>query len=152
MNTFSEHVAILGVIDPADAAATAKNTDWADVSKFEQIAGITLNGSIAANIVAKLEQATSVTGASSKQLGICDLTHVASTADNDQTVIQARSDDLDVANGFRWARLTLTPATSGTNQIAGLMVGYTARYAPASDNDLASVTAIKNSGDADASV
>jgi hypothetical protein len=149
---FSEDVAILGVVDPQDAAASAKSTDWSDVSKFERIAGITLNGSIAANIVAKLEQATSLTGASSKQLGICDLTHVASTADNDQTIIEAKADDLDTDSSFRFARLTLTPATSGTNQIAGLLVGYRPRYAPASDNDLASVTAIKDAGDADASV
>jgi len=150
-NKFSEDVAVLGVIDPADAAATAKSTDWADISKFERFAGIAIPGAIAAAIACKLQQATTATGAGAKQIGTCDLTF-STSADNKQCIIEGKADDLDTANSFRWARLTMTPATSGTNILTGIFLGYKPRYGPASDNDLASVDTIADPGTTDATI
>jgi hypothetical protein len=47
-------------------------------------------------------------------------------------LINCRSDELDVENGFDYARLSITVATAACD-VAGLVQGFNARYAPATD-------------------
>jgi hypothetical protein len=128
----SDRNALLGVVNP-QSATTAKSTGWVNAGLFESLLAVVKAGAITATgtVDAKLEQATSSAGAGAKDItgkAITQLT-AAGTDDNKQALINCQSEDLDVANGFAFARLTITPATAAA-LIDGELWGLDARYPP----------------------
>lgn len=143
----SEVAAVVGVIDPDVTAASTVVSAWVDMSKFNQIMAIVLAGTlgVSATLDAKLEQAQDSSGTGAKDVtgkAITQLTQ-AGTDDDKQAVINLRAEELDIDNGFSFARLSITVAVA-TSDAGGLVLGFGASYAPASDNDLASVDEIVN--------
>lgn len=128
----SDRVTVLGVINP-QSATTVQGTGWIDMSLYDGLLAIGLGGVLGSSTTldGKFQQATSSAGAGAKDvtgLAITQLTQ-AGTDDNKQVLVNLQSQDLDVSNGFRYAKWSMTPATS-TALIAAVVLGLNARYAP----------------------
>lgn len=142
----SHRAAVLGVIDPDATAAGAVSTGWIDLSKWGSIMAITLAGALGTNATfdAKLEQATASDGTGVKDVtgkAITQLTQAGTDESDKQAIINCFPDDLDINNGFRYVRLTITVATA-TSDAGGLVLGLDPRYGPANEHDAASVAEI----------
>lgn len=140
----SQRAVIVGVIDPQSANA-AKASGWIDASKFLNYLATVSVGALgaAATVDAKLEQATAVDGAGAKDVpgkAIAQLTK-AGNDDGKQVLINLKQADLDINGGFKFFRLSVTPAVAAS-LIAGTVQGFDPRYGVASDNDAASVDEI----------
>jgi hypothetical protein len=141
----SEVAAVVANIDPDAYPAGTYVSDWVDMSKFGDIMAIVQAGDLGAlaTIDAKLEQATSNAGAGAKNITgklITQLTK-AGVDDNKQVVINLNDSQLDVNNGFVFARLSITVAVA-TSDAGGIVLGFNPRNAPASDYDIATVDEI----------
>lgn len=138
----SERLALVGVIDPQDAATTARNSAWVDMSKFHELLGVVLAGAVTGTIDAKFQQATTSAGAGAKDIPGRAITQMAATDDNKQKLISLRHDHMDIDGGFRYARLVLTP-TGGTTNLAGAaLLGCLARNTPVTNDDLSTVAEV----------
>lgn len=128
----SSRAVVLGVINP-QSATTVKTTGatWIDMSLYESVEFIVLLGALtsSATVDAKIQQATSAAGAGAKDItgkAATQLTQ-AGTDDNKQVRINVKSENLDVANGFRYIQASITPAVAAA-LIAGVLLGWDARY------------------------
>lgn len=140
----SQRAAIVGVINP-QSSSSAQSSGWIDATTFFNFMAVILAGAIgsSATIDAKLEQATASDGTGAKDVtgkAITQLTK-AGTDDNKQALINLKQEDLDFANGFKFFRLKITPATAAS-LISGVVMGFDPRYGAASDNDAATVDEI----------
>lgn len=128
----SDRVTLLGVIDP-QSATTVQGTGWIDMSLYDGLLATLLVGALgsSATLDAKFQQATTSGGAGAKDIATRAATQLtkAGTDDNKQVLINLQAANLDVANGFRFAKVTMTPATS-TALICGIVQGFNARYQP----------------------
>lgn len=140
----SELAAVVATIDPDAYVASTVTSDWVAMSKFEHIQAIVMAGTLGASATldAKLEQATTSGGAGAKDITGKSITQLVKATDDDkQAVINCRGEELDVDGGFDFVRLSMTIAVA-TSDAGGIVMGHGPRYAPASDNDLASVAEI----------
>jgi len=140
----SERAAVVAVVDPDALGAGAATSAYASMSDFNQVVAIVQAGALgtSATLDFKLVQATDSSGTSSKDITDKSITQfVKATNDDDQAIINCRSDELDVDNGFDYVAMTITIGTA-TSYASCIMLGVTPRYGPASDNDLASVQEI----------
>lgn len=128
----SDCAILAAVVDP-QSATTAKSTGWVNMGLHGKIVATVFAGAFAtgAKLNAKLEQATSDGGTPKDITGkaITELTE-AGTDDNKQVVINCFGEELDVANGYDWVRLTITPSVDAV-LIAGSIHAMNPRYAPA---------------------
>lgn len=133
---------LVGVIDPDANAAATYLTAAVDMANFDEVMAIVFAGTLgsSATIDAKLVQATTSGGTYKDVTGkaITQLTQ-AGTDDDKQAIINCRSDELDVANGYRFVKLSMTVGTATSDSGAALL-GLCARYQPPAD--LASVDEI----------
>ena len=140
----SERAAVAAVIDPDANTAAAYTSAYVSMSTFNQVLAIVQTGTLgsSATVDFKLVQATDSSGTSVKDISGKAITQlVKASNDDDQAVINCRSEELDVANGFDYVAMVMTVGTA-TSDTSAIMLGMTPRYAPASDNDLASVQEI----------
>ncbi len=142
----SEVVALVGTVDPDVTVASTVTTDAVDMALFDQAIGIVLAGTLGASATldAKLEQATT-SGGSYKDItgkAITQLTQAGTDSDK-QALINVRADELDIAGGYQWVRLSCTVAVA-TSDLGAVLLGLGARYGPASDDDLSTVDEIVN--------
>ena len=136
----SERMAIVATIDPVDAATSAVNSDYVDMSKFSRLMAVVMAGAITGTIDGKLTESTDGSGGSEQDLTGKTITQLSATDDNKQGVINIHESELSA--GFDFVRLVLTP-TGGTTNLAGaIILGGDASHEPASDSDLASVNSI----------
>jgi len=141
----SELTAVVGVIDPDLNVAGTLTTAWINMADFAAVMAVIMAGALgtSATLDAKFEQATDSSGAGVKDVtgaAITQLTDAGSDSDK-QAILQLYAEDLDLAGGFTHVRLNMTVATASSDS-AALVLGMGARYAPASNNDLASVAEI----------
>ena len=140
----SERVAVVAVVDPDALGTGAATSAYVSMSDFNQVVAVVQAGALgtSATLDFKLVQATDSSGTSSKDITDKSITQfVKATNDDDQAIVNCRSDELDIANGFDYVAMTITIGTA-TSYASCIMLGVTPRYAPASDNDLASVQEI----------
>lgn len=138
----TEHLALVGIIDPDANTAATLTTAWVNIKNFAMLAALIMAGDLgsSATINAKLEQATSSGGAGAKDItgkAITALTQ-AGTDDNKQAWINVKPEELDVDGGFAFVRLSMTTATA-TSDSAACLFGLFPSRGPATDVDLASV-------------
>lgn len=147
----SEEVALVDAIDPDAYGEGAVSTAYIAAKNFHSFMATVYAGTMASNhtLDAKIQQATTSGGGSVKDLTGASITQLtaAGTDSDKQAIIQFRTQDLDVANGFDFVRLTLTLAStaspfSGNTDFGAALYGFHPRHAPASDNDNASVDEI----------
>ena len=153
----SEIAAVVATIDPDAYAHGAQNSDWLDLGLFDQVMAVLMTGDVptTTSVDFKLQQATASDGSGSKDITGKAITQILSgspaTSDK-QAIIDCRADELDITNSFRFVRAVATfadtnsPADSpvNTSDYSAVLVGFGARYEPASDGDLASVVEIVN--------
>ena len=141
---FDEEWAIVATIDPDAYGTGAQTSDVVDMASWEQIAVIvqagTLGSSATLDCVVKGDTAsggsytTTITNASITQLT------QAGTDSNKQAIIVLTQEDM-LAQGFRYARVTMTVGTASSD-CGVLVLGKHAHYGPASGFDLSSVDEI----------
>lgn len=141
----SDAAAVEGNIDPDAYAAGTYTTGWIAAKDFDAFLAIVQAGDLGASATldAKLQQATDGSGTGAKDIAgkaITQLTQ-AGTDSNKQVLINLRADELDVTNDFDFFRLSMTIATAASDAGA-IVLGFTPRYAPASDNDASTVDEI----------
>ena len=142
-STFSDRVAIIGVIDPDAYTASGsydKLTDAIDMSLWGRVAFVVTAGDIedTGTVDFKVtECATS--GGSYTDLSGKAITQLTTADDDKQAVIEVSADE--VGSGMRYLKGALKTATAASDA-AVVALGLDAREEPASDNDLASVDEI----------
>jgi hypothetical protein len=140
----SQRAGIVGVIDP-QSSSTAKTSGWIDAAKFNNFLAIIQVGVLGASatVDAKIQQATDSSGTGAKDITGKSITQLtkAGTDDSKQVEINLKQDDLDVANSFNYFQLSVTPATAAS-LISAVVLGFDARYGPASDFDATTVDEI----------
>lgn len=147
----SEHVAIVGAIDPDANAAGSPATGWIPVKDYHSFMAILQTGILgtAATLIAKLEQADSAAGANAKDITgkttvVVTETSASPPDTNDkQHIINLKQEELDIEGGFFWFRMISTVAVA-TSDYSGLVLGLGSRYGPATENDAATVVQIIN--------
>jgi len=131
----SEICAILETIGAASlTAGTYNSTTWVEASDFQQYLGVFVGGLTAATgtLVFSLVQATDTAGTASKAISAATATITDDTFDDKQIMINLKTTDLDLANGFRFVGLQAVTATAATLGGAILM-GFNPYHGPASD-------------------
>lgn len=141
----SDRAAVVGVIDPDALAADTYETGWISMSDFQSVMAIIMAGSLgsSATLNAKFEQGQGAAGANPQDVpgkAITALTQAGTDSDK-QAVLNCFADDLDLADGYDHVRLSMTIGAA-TSDAGALVLGFDARYEPASNNDLASVDEI----------
>src|SRR4051812_30737625 len=111
----SQRAAIVGVVNP-QSATTVQTSGWIDATLFANFMALVVAGALGASatVDAKIQQATDNAGSGAKDVtgkAVTQMTKVA-TDDNKQVEINLRQADLDFANGFKFFRLSITPATA----------------------------------------
>ncbi|NTU67972.1 MAG: hypothetical protein HGB02_03725 [Chlorobiaceae bacterium] len=142
----SDIVAIGGVIDPqSNAASATKTTDYVDMSLFEGAMAIINVGAITSTgkVDAKIVQATASDGTNKKDVSDKAITQLteAGSGSNKQAIINVFAEELDINNGFRYVAVEITNTTAAAI-VSVNVLGISAKYNPASDNDVASVAEI----------
>lgn len=140
----SEQVAILGVISPSSQAAGAQTSGWVPVANFNKLLALIATGVLgaAATVDAKIQQATDAGGTGAKDVPGAALAQIVkASGDNVQAEINLDPQQLDVANGFAYVQLSVTVGAAAS-LTAALLLGFTPRYAPASDANAATVKQI----------
>lgn len=132
----SQRAAILGAVNPVSSSSVV-TSGWVDATLFHNMMAIVQLGALgsSATVDAKLQQASDNTGTGAKDVtgkAITEFTKT-NTDDNKQAVINLKQEELDFANGFKWVRLSITPAVAAC-LVSGLLVGFDPRYGVASDN------------------
>lgn len=135
----SEVAAVVGVVDPADLATSAASTGWVYAGDFFRFLAVVQAGALSGTLDAKIEQATTSAGGGAKDVTGRAITQLAATDDNVQALINVKHDDLDIANGFDYLRLTVTPTGGTANLGSAVLLGFNARHNPASSKDASSV-------------
>lgn len=128
----SEQIALLAVKNPISQAASTVTTGWLSMALLAAILAVVKTGVLgtAATVDAKLEQATDASGTSAKDITGKAVTQlVKATNDNDQVMINCRSDELDLANGFNHVRLSITVGAAASIVDAEVW-GFYPRYQP----------------------
>ena len=143
----SEAVAITAVIDPDANAAAEYTSAYMSMAKFQKGMAIIMAGTLgsSATLDAKLVQATAAAGTGVKDItgkAITQLTQAGTDSDK-QAIINFDQSDLDVANGYDWVAVVMTVGTA-TSDCGALLLGFDARFEPASDYDVSTVDEIVN--------
>jgi hypothetical protein len=113
-----------GGIRPA-SYSSAQSGGWTLVDARAPLVYFLNWGDIASTgtLDAKVEQATDSSGTGAKDITGKAITQQADTDDNNEAMISVERTELDTANNFVYARITVTPATAAT------IIGVTcARY------------------------
>ena len=140
----TERAAVVAVLDPDANGAAAYVSAYVSMSTFAQVVAVVQTGILgtSATVDFKLVQATDSSGTGKKDITGKAITQlVKASNDDDQAVINCRADELDVDGYFDYVAMETTVGTA-TSDTSAIMLGMTPRYAPASDNDLASVQEI----------
>lgn len=127
---------------PYDIGGTNAQTDWAPMRDFDRVFAMLTIGTFNASdkvTTLKLQQATSAAGA-----GVKDLTTSGAGATNqydstnnplgvvsgDFAILEARGEDLDVNNGFRYVRMfAAATGNTGTDDVSGFLMIHGAENA-----------------------
>jgi hypothetical protein len=131
----SDLVTVLDTIEPVSQAAGTATTAWLPATTHVSYLIALLVGAIGASATldAKVQQATDSSGTGAKDVSGSAITQLtkAGSDDNKQVLINLRADRLDINNGFKYFRLSVTDATAAS-LIAAIVLGLGAYNAPAS--------------------
>lgn len=127
----SARVRVMKVLDPVSQAAATVTTGWVAMGDFDTVLAVIQAGVLgaAATLDAKLQQAQDSGGTGVKDIAGKAITQMtkAFPDDNKQAEINCRSDELDVANGFAFVRLSVTVGVAAS-LISAVLLGLDARY------------------------
>jgi hypothetical protein len=140
----SEQVALLATLDPVSQAASTVSSSWVSLANFHALLALVETGVLgaAATVDAKLQQAQDGAGAGVKDVaGKAIVQIVKASGDNKQALINLQPEELDIANGFGYVRLSLTVGVAASI-VAGKLIGLSPRYAAADAFNQAAVVQV----------
>lgn len=140
----SEQASLLATIDPVSQVAGTVTTGWISGANHERFMALIQTGvlGVAATLDGKLQQATDSSGTGVKDITGKLITQIVkATGDNKQAIINLRSPEMDMANGFSYFRLSLTVGTAAS-LIGASVIGGVADNMPASALNQAGVVQI----------
>lgn len=132
---------LAGGIPAQQAAVGTVTSGWIDMRNlFAALASLNVGVIGAAGTIdARIEQATSETGAGAKAVpGLAIVQLAKAGGDNRQALINVRQEDLDKNAGYRFVRIAVTVGTAATFLSAQLL-GFDARYGAGSANQSSTV-------------
>jgi hypothetical protein len=138
---FAEKNAILATIDPVSQGAGTVTTGWVSLGQIHTLAAIIGVGVMQAGstVDAKLQQAQDSSGTGAKDITGKAITQLlAAGGNNRQVIVECRDTELDAANGFAYARLSITVGTAAS-LIHGALIGNNPIFIPASSQNQAGV-------------
>lgn len=147
----SEVIGVVGTVDPDVYSPGAQLSDAIDMSKWHCAMGVLMIGDLGADgtVIMKWTQATTSGGVYKDVSGGTTATFTKASPDqsNQQVKLDLRAEDLDMANGYRYAKLSVTigdtsSPEAATSDIAAAAFGVFPRIGVASDHDLSSVAEI----------
>lgn len=130
----SQRVGVVGAIN-AQSATTVQTSAWIDATTFHNYLALIALGAITATglVNAKLQQATDNAGTGAKDVTGKAIAQMSAAANsNQQALINLKQEDLDIANGFKFFQLSVTPSVAAA-LIEATVVGLDPRYGFASD-------------------
>jgi hypothetical protein len=131
----SDQMAVMDAINPVSQAAGTITTAWVSAANFERFLATIITGVLgaAATVDAKFQQAQDNAGTGAKDVANKAVTQIVkATGDNKSAMINLRDEELDVANGFSWIRVSLTVGVAAS-LVGVLLQGGVARFAPPKD-------------------
>ena len=135
----SENSSVIGIINPAERVNTTTNGTAIDLAKFHQAMFILQVGNTDATIDFKLQESATTSSGFADISGKA-VTTFAATDDNKQAIINL--DSSEMGNSKRYVRGVITTG-SGTACVVGMVaLGFSPRFRPATDEDLASVSQV----------
>jgi hypothetical protein len=139
----AEAISLLATVDPVSQAAGTVTTGWLSAANHERFMALVQTGVLSASgtVDAQLQEAQDGSGTNSKVItgkAITQLTQAASGSSK-QALINLRQDELDLANGFTYFRLSITVGTAAS-LIAASVIGAVAKNGPASALNQTAVT------------
>ncbi len=138
---FSEGAQLLAKINPA-SYSSEQNTGFVSLANFHRAVIIIHAGVLGNNVDVDIEQATNTSGSGTVKTvdsNSKDINLTATTDNNTVSVIEIRSEELDIANGYDCINVEATPAGAGA--IFGVQIwGIAPRYKPVATTNLDSVT------------
>ncbi len=140
----SELVAILATLDPTSQAAGTLSTGWIPAGNHHNLLAVIQTGVLGtgATVDAKLQQANDATGTGAKDIADKAITQIIkASGDNKQVLIDIKPEELDIANGFGFVRLSLTVGVAASFTAAQVL-GISPRVLPAAGANQASVSQI----------
>ena len=146
----NEQLAIVATIDPdaytvGATTTTTEVSDVIDMDVYHRVMFILMTGTLPAQTAINFNVLQG-TATATVTTALAAITALGAGDDDEQVVVEIEGQD--VADGFRYivgqAVLENTGAGTITLDVAMIAVGDTARYKPASDGDLASVSEIVN--------
>ncbi len=138
-----EQIGVVGNIDPDAYTVNSYSTGWIDMSQWQDLLAIIQAGDLgsSATLDGKFEQALT-DGGSPKDISparaITQMTQAGTDKSNKQALLHLRAEELDVDNGYRFARLTLAVGTA-TSDVGAVVIGSNGRHGPVSSYDASSV-------------
>lgn len=141
----SELLSILATVDPVSQAVGTVTTGWISVANFHALMVILETGAlgVAGTVDAKLQQALDAAGTGVKDItgrAIVQFTQVGGGSAK-QALLNLKPEDLDIANGYGFVRLSITVGVA-TSVVAAQIIGLNPRYADADAFNQAAVTQI----------
>lgn len=137
---FSEVAAYLGGINPA-SYSSEQNSGYVSLANYHRAVIIIHAGVLGQNVDVDIEAAqnTAGTGPGSFDSGSKDITLTATTDNNTVSVIEIRTEELDIAGGDCCINLEMTPAGASSIFEAEIW-GLVPRFAPVPTTNVDSVT------------
>ncbi|MBF0428923.1 MAG: hypothetical protein HQL94_08380 [Magnetococcales bacterium] len=139
----SEQLAVVGYLSPA-SQTTVQNTGYISAADFNSFLCVLNIGAMTSGgtLDAKITQATDANGTGVKDVTGCGMTQIlAASGSNKQVVFNLRQDQLDIAGGFGFFTLSITPATQASI-IGAVVFGVDPAYESCSDKNVASVVQV----------
>lgn len=141
----SELLSILATVDPVSQAVGTVTTGWISVANFHALMTILETGAlgVAGTVDAKLQQALDAAGTGVKDItgrAIVQFTQVGGGSAK-QALLNLKPEDLDIANGYGFMRLSVTVGVAAS-VVAAQIIGLNPRYADADAFNQAAVTQI----------
>ena len=129
---FSEVHQVLAHV-PADSETAEVNSGYVNVANFHRVAVLISVGDLAATATfdVDIEQATTTAGANAKAITGKSITQLTATDDDVVLIMELRTEELDVTNGFDCINVECTPATAAV-EFAVIVLGCVPRFAPVS--------------------
>ena len=131
ITALNEQVYIQVVLAPESGPTTATlPASYIDVTNFERFAFVISAGALGASatVDAQVVQATAAAGTGSKNITGAAMTQFTDTDDDTFVTIEVQSDQLDIANDFRYVAITVTIANTADLEV--LFLGLNPRHVP----------------------
>ncbi len=134
---FSEVWSLL-VEDVVASASTEQNSGYVSLANYHRCMIQIIPVSLGSDIDVDIEQATDTSGTSAKMLDSGGKDITVQSTDTAPSVIEIRTEELDVSNAFDCINVETTPTVASTYVVQ--IWGGVPRFAPVSTTNLDSVT------------